>query len=79
MHINLNFNLQLGGTNNTNQVSVADSPNAGVTLPSPPPAPQRPAASTNWVVVAGSAFAALAAVAKAAHALAPYVGPLLGG
>lgn len=79
MHINLNFNLQFGGTNHTNHVKVADSPNTAVTLPSPSPAPQRPAASTNWMVVAVKAFAALAAVAKAAHVLAPYLGPLLGG
>ena len=46
MHINLNFNLQFGGTNNTNHVNVADSPNTVVTLPSPTQAPQRQAAST---------------------------------
>lgn len=79
MHINLNFNLQFGGTNNTNHVNVADSPNTVVTLPSPTQAPQRQAASTNWVMVALKALAVLAAVAKAAYVLAPYVGPLLGG
>lgn len=79
MHINLNFNLQFGGTNNTYHLNVADSPNTAVTLPSAAPAPQRPAASTNWGAVAVNLLAALAAVAKAAHALAPYLGPLLGG
>lgn len=79
MHINFNFNLQFGGTNNTNHVNVADSPHTVVTLPSRTQAPQRPAAATNWVMVALKASVALAAVAKAAYVLAPYLGPLLGG
>lgn len=73
MHINLNFNFQFGGTNTTNHANVANSPNAVVTLPSPP---QRPATSTNWEVAVVQAFAALATAAKV---LAPYLGLLLGG
>lgn len=74
------MHIQNGDTHITNNyyININHSDHAAVSLPCPTPPPKRPPGSTNWAAVALRALTVLAVLAKAAQALAPYLGPLLG-
>ncbi|ROP73891.1 hypothetical protein EDF74_3326 [Stenotrophomonas rhizophila] len=58
--------------------NILNSDHAAVTLPCPTPPPKQPPWSTNCAALALQALTVMTTLARAAPALAPYLGPLLG-